>query len=265
MAASKGDKHDKAGASAKGKSGKPAGGDQGGHGGKAQKADKPVRAPKREKPAKGDEPAAESTGEKRPATRSAAAPPRLLDRYTGGIRAELMQAHGIDNIMAAPRLLKIVVSMGVGAARENKAVIEMASGDLAIITGQKPAVRVSRKAISNFKIREGMPIGCMVTLRGHRMWEFLDRLISVVMPRVKDFRGLRRSGFDGRGSYSMGLPDQTVFPEIDLDRIKHMQGMNISIVTTAGKDAIALDLLERLGLPFRRADADKTDDEGGRR
>lgn len=231
--------------------------------GKAMKAAKAEKAEKAERAAA--EKAAESTREKRAAQRSAAAPPRLLDRYTQSIRTEIMQAHGITNPMAAPRLQKIVVSMGVGAARENKAVIEMASGDLAIITGQKPAVRVSRKAISNFKIREDMPIGCMVTLRGHRMWEFLDRLIAVVMPRIKDFRGLRRGGFDGRGNFSMGLPDQTVFPEIDLDKVKHMQGMNITLVTNAGKDPLALDLLERLGMPFRRADADKNDEEGGRR
>ena len=234
-------------------------------------AEKPAR-PERPDKGKGDKPgkregapAKTEGGEKehRPAQRSAAAPPRLLDRYTQTIRGELMTAHQIDNVMAAPRLLKIVVSMGVGAARENKAVIEMASGDLAIITGQKPAVRITRKAISNFKIREGMPIGCMVTLRGHRMWEFLDRLVAVVIPRIKDFRGLRRAGFDGRGNYSMGLPDQTVFPEIDLDKVKHMQGMNITLVTTAGKDALALDLLERLGMPFRRADSkDKEDDDG---
>ena len=238
----------------------------------ADKPEKPARPERPAKPGKSDKPgkregAPDKTEagekEKRPAQRSAPTPPRLLERYTGTLRSELMSAHGIDNVMAAPRLLKIVVSMGVGAARENKAVIEMASGDLATITGQKPAVRITRKAISNFKIREGMPIGCMVTLRGHRMWEFLDRLIAVVIPRIKDFRGLRRAGFDGRGNFSMGLPDQTVFPEIDLDKVKHMQGMNITLVTSAGKDALALDLLERLGMPFRRLDSkDKEEDDG---
>ena len=233
---------------------------------------KPAKEPKPGKPAKPAKtgegaPDAEKSekGDRNVATRSAATAPRLLERYSGTIRAELMKAHGIDNVMAAPRLVKIVVSMGVGAARENKAIIETAAADLAIITGQKPAIRISRKAISNFKIREGMPIGCVVTLRGHRMWEFLDRLISIVMPRIKDFRGLKRSGFDGRGSYSLGLPDQTVFPEIDLDKIKHMQGMNITLVTTAGKDERALDLLERLGMPFRRPGTEKDDEEGGRR
>ncbi len=178
--------------------------------------------------------------------------PRLQQRYEGAIRAEIMAARGIANRNAAPRLLKVVVSMGVGAARENKAIMDGAVADLALITGQKPAVRRARRAVSNFRIREDMPIGCLVTLRGPRMWEFLDRLIAVVIPRIKDFRGLKRGGFDGRGNFSMGLPDQTVFPEIDLDKIKHFQGMNIAIVTTAGSDEVALDLLERLGMPFRK-------------
>ncbi|MHC5209735.1 MAG: 50S ribosomal protein L5 [Planctomycetota bacterium] len=183
--------------------------------------------------------------------------PRLLETYLQTIRLEMMKAHGITNQHAAPKLLKVVVSMGVGAARENKGLVDLAAADLTQVTGQKAAIRVTRKAIANFKIREGMPIGCMVTLRGARMWEFLDRLISVVIPRIKDFRGLKRGGFDGRGNYSMGLPDQTVFPEIDLDKIKHMQGMNITVVTTAGKDDLALELLERMGMPFRKADENK--------
>ena len=233
---------------------------------KTEPGEKPAREGKPEKPGKGGKgapkPAEGGEKEHRVAERSAPTPPRLLERYTQTIRSEMMSAHGIDNVMAAPRLQKIVVSMGVGAARENKAVIEMAAGDLAIITGQKPAVRTTRKAISNFKLREGMAIGCMVTLRGHRMWEFLDRLVAVVIPRIKDFRGLRRGGFDGRGNFSMGLPDQTVFPEIDLDKVKHMQGMNITLVTTAGQDALALDLLERLGMPFRKADSKDKEDDG---
>jgi large subunit ribosomal protein L5 len=188
--------------------------------------------------------------------------PRLLETYQQTIRPELMAAHGITNRHAAPRIVKVVVSMGVGAARENKGLVDLAAADLTQITGQKAALRVTRKAIANFKIREGMPIGCVVTLRGARMWEFLDRLISVVIPRIKDFRGLKRGGFDGRGNFSMGLPDQTVFPEIDLDKIKHMQGMNIAVVTSAGRDDLALELLERLGMPFRKPDADKQ--AGGR-
>ncbi|TPW00735.1 MAG: 50S ribosomal protein L5 [Alphaproteobacteria bacterium] len=168
-----------------------------------------------------------------------------------------MQARGIDNVNGAPRLRKVVVNMGVGAARENKALIDAAAGDLTQITGQKAALRRARKAISNFHLREDMPIGCVVTLRGARMWEFVDRLISVVVPRIKDFRGLPRDGFDERGNYSMGLPDQTVFPEIELDKIKHFQGMNITLVTSAGSAELGRDLLQRLGMPFRSLEAEK--------
>jgi large subunit ribosomal protein L5 len=183
--------------------------------------------------------------------------PRLRKRYRDEICPAFMKAHDIDNANAAPRLRKIVLNMGVGAARENKALIDAASADLTVIAGQKAAQRKARKAVSNFHLREGMPIGCMVTLRGARMWEFLDRLVAVVVPRIKDFRGLPRGGFDGRGNYNFGLPDQTVFPEIELDKIKHFQGMNITIVTTAGNDALGLELLERLGMPFRTVEAEK--------
>jgi len=189
----------------------------------------------------------------------APAGPRLFRTYQDKVRPELMAAHGISNPNAAPRILKIVVSMGVGAARENKAALDGAAADLGTITGQKPAIRKARVAVSSFRIREDMPIGCLTTLRGARMWEFLDRLISVVIPRIKDFRGLKRGGFDGNGNFSMGLPDQLVFPEIDLDKVKHVQGMNITMVTTAGSDEIALELLERLGMPFRAADDTTTD------
>src|SRR5262249_42287405 len=191
--------------------------------------------------------------------------PRLRLRFRDTVRSEFMQAHGVSNVNAAPRLRKIVLNMGVGAARENKALADAAQADLTLITGQKAALRKARKAVSNFHLREGMPIGCVVTLRGARMWEFLDRLVSVVIPRIKDFRGLPRTGFDGRGNYSMGLPDQTVFPEIELDKIKHFQGMNITIVTTAGRDDLGLDLLERLGMPFRSAQAGKEAQEKQKR
>jgi large subunit ribosomal protein L5 len=193
------------------------------------------------------------------ATAAPPPPPRMALIYSGQVRAALMEAHGIPNVNAVPRLKKIVVNMGVGAARENKALVDTAAADLTMITGQKASIRKAKKAVSNFKIREDMPIGCMVTLRGARMWEFLDRLVAVVIPRIKDFRGLKRGGFDGRGNFNMGLPDQTVFPEIDLDKIKHFQGMDITIVTSAGNDALALDLLERLGMPFRKPDADKAE------
>lgn len=184
--------------------------------------------------------------------------PRLMKRFAEEVRPELMKTHGVSNINAAPTLRKIVVSMGVGAARDNKSLVDLAAADLSIIVGQRASIRKTRKAVSNFKIREDMPIGCMATLRGRRMWEFLDRLISVVIPRIKDFRGLKRAGFDGTGNFNMGLPDQTVFPEIDLDRIKHSQGMNITVVTTAQSDDLALELLESLGMPFQ-----KPEGEGG--
>jgi large subunit ribosomal protein L5 len=187
--------------------------------------------------------------------------PRLLARYLEQIRPEFMQAHGIDNVNAVPRLRKVVINMGVGVARENKALIDAAAGDLTQIAGQKAALRRARKAISNFHLRENMPIGCVVTLRGTRMWEFVDRLVSVVIPRIKDFRGLPRDGFDERGNYSMGLPDQTVFPEIELDKIKHFQGMNISLVTAAGSVELGRDLLQRLGMPFRSVEAEKESQE----
>jgi large subunit ribosomal protein L5 len=181
--------------------------------------------------------------------------PRLRETYITEIRAALMAEHGISNTHAAPRVEKIVVSMGVGEARENKSVLDAAAADLTRLAGQKAALTKAKRSVSNFKLREGMPIGCLVTLRGPRMWEFLDRLISIVMPRIKDFRGLKRTGFDGRGNYSMGLADQTVFPEIDLDKLKGYQGMNITMVTNTQSDDIAIDLLERLGMPFRKPDA----------
>lgn len=176
--------------------------------------------------------------------------PRMLEIYESTLRSQIMEKHGITNVMAAPRLQKIIISMGVGEARENKTLVDAAAAELTLIAGQKAAVTVARMSVSNFRLREGMPIGCRVTLRGHRMWEFLDRLITVVVPRIKDFRGLRRT-FDGGGNYSMGLTDQTVFPEIDLDRVKRFQGMNITLVTSAGDDAVAFDLLQGLGMPFK--------------
>lgn len=182
---------------------------------------------------------------------TATAAPRLFQTYREKILPEFCKRNGIVNPMAAPRLVKIVISMGVGEARENKTVLDAATADLTLIAGQKASVTQARMSISNFKLREGMPIGCMVTLRGDRMWEFLDRLISVVIPRIKDFRGLKTK-LDGQGNYSLGLADQTVFPEIDLDRIKNFQGMNITIVTTAGKDELGRELLTDLGMPFRR-------------
>jgi large subunit ribosomal protein L5 len=234
------------------------------------KPDKPEK-PRGEKPEKGEKgkaskPQAEAEGEAETAVATAPGPePRLRIRFRDTVRGELMQAHGVKNVNESPRLRKIVVNMGVGAARENKALADAAQADLTAITGQKAALRKARKAVSNFHLREGMPIGCVVTLRGARMWEFLDRLVSIVIPRIKDFRGLPRTGFDGRGNYNMGLPDQTVFPEIELDKIKHFQGMNITIVTTAGRDELGFELLERLGMPFRSVQAEKEAQEKKRK
>jgi len=180
--------------------------------------------------------------------------PRLLGHYQAKVRPALMEKYGIRNVHAAPAITKVIISMGVGDARENVAVLDQAVADLTVIAGQKASMTKARMSISNFKLREGMPIGCRVTLRGHRMWEFLDRLIAVVIPRIKDFRGLKKR-FDGNGNYSMGLADQVVFPEIDLDRVKHMQGMNITIVTTAGDDERGTELLASLGMPFRQEGA----------
>lgn len=181
---------------------------------------------------------------------------RLLDKYLEEVRPGMMSEHDISNSLAAPAIAKVVVSMGVGEARENKTALDSAAADLTRIVGQKAAVTRARMSVSNFKLREGMPIGCRATLRGPRMWEFLDRLISVVIPRIKDFRGLRTK-LDGQGNYSMGLGDQTVFPEIDLDRVKFTQGMNITIVTTATSDALGFELLQKLGMPFRHDDKPK--------
>ncbi len=174
---------------------------------------------------------------------------RLKDRYRSEVKPRLKERFKIENDMAVPRLQKIVVNMGVGAAVENKGRVESAAKDLAQITGQRPVVRKAKKAISSFKLREGMPIGCTVTLRGDRMWEFADRLISVVLPRIRDFRGVRDK-LDGRGNYSLGLSEQSVFPEIDFDKLEASQGMDITFVTTAQSDEHGDWLLKELGMPF---------------
>lgn len=178
--------------------------------------------------------------------------PRLAEKYTAEIRGALKERFGISNDLAVPRLTKIVINMGVGRAKESKGVLEAAVEDLKTISGQQPKVTKSKLSVAGFKLREGMAIGCKVTLRGRRMYEFLDRLISVVIPRIKDFRGLSRKAFDGGGNYSMGLGEQSVFPEIEADKISSMQGMDITIVTTSDEDAKAEALLEAFGMPFKR-------------
>lgn len=178
---------------------------------------------------------------------------RLLDKYRKEIRPALAAELAIDNDMRIPRLSKVVVSMGTGSPAQDKHRLESAVADLAKISGQKPQIRRSRIAVSNFKIRKDMDVGCRVTLRGRRMYEFIDRLINTAIPRLRDFRGLNPRSFDGRGNYSMGVPDQSIFPEIDVAKVAHSQGMNITFVTTARTDAEARALLTYIGMPFRKA------------
>lgn len=177
--------------------------------------------------------------------------PRLQQHYRTKAFAGLTKEFGYPNPMMVPRLTKIVVNMGVGKAVENKNRIEAANKDLTAITGQKPMIRKARGAVSGFKLREGYPIGIAVTLRGARMWEFLDRLITLAIPRIRDFRGLPTK-LDGRGNYTMGLSEQSVFPEIQLDKVEFVQGMDITFVTTAPTDKEGIALLAQLGLPFRK-------------
>ena len=177
--------------------------------------------------------------------------PRMLQKYREQVLPALTQDFGYTNPMTVPRLLKIVVNMGVGQAVQNKARIEAAAKDLTSIVGQKPLVRKSRVSVAGFKLREGYPIGVAVTLRGPRMWEFVDRLISLAIPRIRDFRGLPTK-LDGRGNYTMGLSEQSVFPEIQLDKVEFPQGMDITFVTTAATDKEGLALLTHLGMPFRK-------------
>ena len=181
---------------------------------------------------------------------------RLKEKYETEVVPSLKESFGIGNVNALPRLEKIVVNMGVRGAVENKARVETAARDLAIITGQRPTIRKARVSVSGFKLREGMPIGCAVTLRRDRMWEFADRLISVVLPRIRDFRGVKDK-LDGRGNYSLGLSEQSVFPEIDFDRIDFQQGMDITFVTTAQTDEQGYALLKGLGMPFQDRDSNK--------
>ncbi len=177
---------------------------------------------------------------------------RVKDRYQKEIVPALMKHFEYKNINQVPKLEKVVVSMGVGEAIQNKAVLDFAVKDMTAITGRKPIITNATKSISNFKLRQGMPIGCMVTLRGEVMYEFLDRLITIVIPRIRDFHGTPRNSFDGRGNYSMGIKEQTVFPEIDYDKVDKIRGLNINIVSSAKTDEEGLELLKELGMPFRK-------------
>jgi len=177
--------------------------------------------------------------------------PRLKELYRREVAPLLMERFGYKNVMQVPRLEKIVLNIGVGEATQNPSSLDGATSDLAAIAGQKPAVRRAKKSISNFKLRKGMAIGCTVTLRGDRMYEFLDRLVTFALPRVRDFQGLSTRSFDGRGNYTLGIREQIVFPEIDYDKIDKVRGLNVTIVTTARTDEEALVLLRALGMPFR--------------
>ena len=181
--------------------------------------------------------------------------PRLKARYDGEIRLQLQEQLGLSNIMQVPRFEKIVINMGVGRATQQASLLEGAVADLSLITGQKPLVTKAKKSIAAFKLREGNPIGAKVTLRGARMWEFLDRLISLAIPRIRDFRGLPPNAFDGRGNYTFGVDEQLIFPEIDYDKVDSVRGMDITIVTTARDNAEGRALLDAFGFPFRREGA----------
>jgi len=176
---------------------------------------------------------------------------RLKEFYWQKVVPALRQELAYDNIMQVPRLEKIVVNMGLGEATQNAKVLENGVNDLSLITGQKPVVTKAHKSIANFKLREGVAIGCAVTLRGERMYEFLDRLVSVALPRVRDFRGVSDRSFDGRGNYSLGIREHTIFPEINLDKVEQVKGFTVSMVTTAKTDAEGRALLRALGMPFR--------------
>ena len=178
---------------------------------------------------------------------------RLKDRYNEEIAPALRERFEIQNVMRTPKLEKIVVNMGVGEASQDNRRLDGALADLAKITGQKAQVRRARKSIASFKIREGMPVGARVTLRGERMWEFLDRLVSVALPRVRDFRGISPNAFDGRGNYALGLREQLIFPEISYDDIDATRGMDVAVVTTTESDEEARELLRMLGMPFRQS------------
>jgi large subunit ribosomal protein L5 len=178
--------------------------------------------------------------------------PSIKERYqTQGIEA-LRKQFGYDNIMRVPRLEKIVINMGVGDGKDDAKLVDAAAADLAAIAGQRPAIRRAKKSIANFKIREGMPIGCMVTLRGDRMWEFVHRLIHTALPRIRDFQGIPDKSFDGRGNYTVGLREQTIFPEINVDKVVRTRGMDVTFVTSAQTDEEARALLAEIGLPFRK-------------
>src|SRR5881409_3589061 len=217
----------------------------------AKKTDK--AQPKAAQGGKGQPQAARSKGGKAGAPAAGEVPPRLRERFRTAVVPALMKERGYTNPFQVPRLQKIVLNMGVGEGKENPKVLDFAVADLLAITGQKPVVTRAKKSIANFKLRENSPIGCKVTLRGPRMYEFLDRLVNVALPRVRDFKGVPPKAFDGRGNYALGLKEQVIFPEITYDKVDKLRGMDIVMVTTAQTDEEAKALLTHLGIPFRES------------
>jgi len=221
---------------------------------KKEKKDKPEKHEKKEKKAKGGDGAAEAAPAAKapPKPQEPAKPARLRLRYADQIRPELMKEFGFTNPMQAPKLEKIVVNMGLGEAINNGKIIDASVEQLGQITGQKPVVTKSRKSIANFKLRQGQSIGAMVTLRGDRMYEFFDRLVSIALPRVRDFKGVSPKAFDGKGNYTLGVREQIIFPEINYDKVEKIKGLNVTVVTTARNDEEGRALLRHLGMPFRQ-------------
>ena len=215
-----------------------------------KKGEQQQKKPKAPKGDKGHAPVEAKAGPEAP-RHAAKERPRLRSRFEKEVAVALMKELELKNPMAVPRLHKIVVNMGVGEATQNAKLIDPAVNELGQISGQKPVITRAKKSIAAFKVREGMPIGAMVTLRGDRMYEFFDRLVSIVLPRVRDFRGVSTKSFDGRGNYTLGLHDQLIFPEIDYAKVDKLKGMNVTIVTTARSDDQARSLLKHLGMPFR--------------
>jgi len=176
---------------------------------------------------------------------------RLKERYVRELTPAMVKTFGYDNVMQVPRIEKIVVNVGAGDAKDNAKLMDQIAGDLALIAGQKPVITKAKKSIANFHLREGMPVGCKVTLRGNRMYEFLDRMITVALPRVRDFKGVSGKGFDGRGNYTLGVTEYIIFPEVDLEKVEKVKGMNVCISTTAKTDEECKELLRLFGMPFR--------------
>jgi large subunit ribosomal protein L5 len=221
----------------------------GGKGGGA--AGRGGQAPARPKGGKGAPAADPAAPPAKRASVSGTVPPRMRERFRTAVVPAMMKERGYGNPFQVPRLAKVVINMGVGEGKENAKVLDFATADLQAISGQKPIITRAKKSIANFKLRENVPIGCKVTLRGPRMYEFLDRLVNVALPRVRDFKGVPPKGFDGRGNYNMGLKEQIIFPEIVYDKVDKVRGMDITMVTTARTDEEAKALLTHLGVPFR--------------